>query len=62
MLHWKCQTGHVSCLLLGDILLAVTQLSDDRVSGGVCFTLGESLESLNMPKCTCAVIIMYGKV
>jgi G protein-coupled receptor Mth (Methuselah protein) len=41
MLHWKCQTGHVSCLLLGDVLLAVTQLSDGRVSGGVCFALGE---------------------
>lgn len=38
MLHWKCQTGHVSCLLLGDVLLAVTQLSGDRVSGGFCFT------------------------
>jgi G protein-coupled receptor Mth (Methuselah protein) len=43
MLHWKCQTGHVSCLLLGDILLAVTQLSGDRVSRGVCFAFGECL-------------------
>jgi G protein-coupled receptor Mth (Methuselah protein) len=43
MLHWKCQTGHVSCLLLGDVLLAVTQLADSRVSGGACVTLGESL-------------------
>jgi G protein-coupled receptor Mth (Methuselah protein) len=42
LLHWKCQTGHVSCLLVGDVLLAVTQLADSRVSGGVCVTLGKS--------------------
>ncbi|KDR21417.1 putative G-protein coupled receptor Mth-like 1, partial [Zootermopsis nevadensis] len=39
MLHWKCQTGHVSCLLIGDVLLAITQLADRRVSGEVCVTL-----------------------
>jgi G protein-coupled receptor Mth (Methuselah protein) len=50
MLHWKCQTGHVSCLLLGDVLLAVTQLSDERLSSGVCFTLGECFGSLNRLK------------
>jgi G protein-coupled receptor Mth (Methuselah protein) len=58
MLHWKCQTGHVSSLLLGDVLLAVTQLSSDRVSSGVCFTLGESLGTLNRMKCACTVMIM----
>jgi G protein-coupled receptor Mth (Methuselah protein) len=58
MLHWKCQTGHVSCLLLGDVLLAVTQLSNNRVSSGVCFTLGESLGHLNRIKCGCTVIMV----
>jgi G protein-coupled receptor Mth (Methuselah protein) len=47
MLHWKCQTGHVSCLLIGDVLLAVTQLSGSRVSGGACVTLGKSRRQLN---------------
>jgi G protein-coupled receptor Mth (Methuselah protein) len=46
MLHWRCQTGHVSCLLMGDVLLAVTQLADDRLSGGSCVALGESLGPL----------------
>ncbi|XP_069669202.1 probable G-protein coupled receptor Mth-like 1 isoform X2 [Periplaneta americana] len=43
MLHWKCQTGHVACLLVGDLLLAITQLADDRVSGGFCTTIAISM-------------------
>ncbi|KAJ9597783.1 hypothetical protein L9F63_011391 [Diploptera punctata] len=41
MLHWKCQTGHVSCLLVGDLILAITQLAGEKVTGGACVTMGE---------------------
>lgn len=42
MLHWKCQTGHVSCLLIGDLILAIIQVARDSVSGAVCVVLGKS--------------------
>jgi G protein-coupled receptor Mth (Methuselah protein) len=45
MLHWKCQTGHVSCLLIGDLILAIIQVARDSVSGAVCVILGKSLNS-----------------
>ena len=41
MLHWRCQTGHVSCLLVGDLILAITQLAGEKVSGGACVTMGK---------------------
>lgn len=31
-LHWKCQTHYVACLLVGDLLLAITQLGGDTIS------------------------------
>ncbi|XP_063239036.1 probable G-protein coupled receptor Mth-like 1 [Bacillus rossius redtenbacheri] len=42
MLHWRCQTYHVACLLLGDFLLAVTHLSGHRVAGAFCLVLATS--------------------
>lgn len=42
MLHWKCQTGHVACLLIGDLILAIIQVASDSVSGAVCVVLGKS--------------------
>ncbi|XP_014300620.1 probable G-protein coupled receptor Mth-like 1 [Microplitis demolitor] len=36
VLHWKCQTHHVLCLMLGDILMAIIQLSGDSLQGGTC--------------------------
>ncbi|PSN46544.1 hypothetical protein C0J52_19598 [Blattella germanica] len=48
MLHWRCQTGHVACLLVGDVLLAVTQLAGEKVSGAACTTLGKQLSSFHV--------------
>lgn len=43
VLHWRCQTHHVACLMLGDILMAIIQLAGDSLHGGSCKALGESL-------------------
>lgn len=42
-LHWRCQTHYVAALMLGDVLLAATQLAGDRVPPGLCSALGEHL-------------------
>lgn len=31
LLHWRCQTHHVACLMLGDICMAVIQLAGDSL-------------------------------
>ncbi|XP_012264182.2 probable G-protein coupled receptor Mth-like 1 [Athalia rosae] len=36
VLHWRCQTHHVACLLLGDLLMAVIQLGGKSLQGDVC--------------------------
>lgn len=40
-LHWKCQTHYVACLLIGDFLLAITQLASDSLK-----TVSRVLESV----------------
>ncbi|CAG5010891.1 unnamed protein product [Parnassius apollo] len=35
-LHWRCQTHYVAALMLGDVLLAATQLAGDRMPPTVC--------------------------
>lgn len=40
-LHWRCQTHYVAALMLGDVLLAATQLAADRVPPTLCRALGE---------------------
>lgn len=40
-LHWRCQTHYVAALMLGDVLLAATQLAGDRVPPTLCRALGE---------------------
>lgn len=42
-LHWRCQTHYVAALMLGDVLLAATQLASDRVPPALCRALGETL-------------------
>lgn len=42
-LHWRCQTHYVAALMLGDVLLAGTQLAGDQVPPALCRALGESL-------------------
>ncbi|XP_058059118.1 probable G-protein coupled receptor Mth-like 1 isoform X2 [Anopheles bellator] len=36
VLHWRCQTHYVACLLVGDLLLAITQLSGNSITGPGC--------------------------
>lgn len=36
MLHWRCQTNYVICLLIGDLLLAITQISGTSLHGPAC--------------------------
>ncbi|XP_014246462.1 probable G-protein coupled receptor Mth-like 1 [Cimex lectularius] len=43
VLHWRCQTNHVACLLIGDLLLAVTQLSGDALQGPGCVFIAISM-------------------
>lgn len=40
-LHWRCQTHYVAALMLGDMLLAITQLAADSVPPTACRVLGE---------------------
>ncbi|KAK7868537.1 hypothetical protein R5R35_004819 [Gryllus longicercus] len=35
-LHWRCQTAHVACLMVGDLLLAVTQMAGTGVPPELC--------------------------
>ncbi|KZC09677.1 putative G-protein coupled receptor Mth-like 1 [Dufourea novaeangliae] len=39
VLHWRCQTHHVACLMLGDILMAIIQLAGVSLHGGSCKVL-----------------------
>ena len=43
VLHWRCQTHHVACLMLGDLLMSIIQLAGESLHGGSCKVLGESL-------------------
>lgn len=41
-LHWKCQTHYVACLLVGDLLLAITQVYGSSLQGkNSCVILGK---------------------
>ncbi|XP_025270226.1 probable G-protein coupled receptor Mth-like 1 [Camponotus floridanus] len=39
VLHWRCQTHHVACLMMGDILMAIIQLAGDSLHGASCKAL-----------------------
>lgn len=40
ILHWRCQTFYVTCLLIGDLLLAFTQLFGRNAKGFTCVSIG----------------------
>ncbi|GLG98369.1 Probable G-protein coupled receptor Mth-like 1 [Gryllus bimaculatus] len=40
-LHWRCQTAHVACLMVGDLLLAVTQMAGTGVPPELCHATGK---------------------
>lgn len=39
VLHWRCQTNYVICLLIGDLLLAITQLAGNSLTGASCIVI-----------------------
>ncbi|XP_041977773.1 probable G-protein coupled receptor Mth-like 1 [Aricia agestis] len=45
-LHWRCQTHYVAALMLGDVLLAATQLANDRVPPPLCRALAVMMHFL----------------
>ncbi|XP_075992929.1 putative G-protein coupled receptor Mth-like 1 [Anticarsia gemmatalis] len=45
-LHWRCQTHYVAALMLGDVLLAATQLASDQVPGPLCRALAVCMHFL----------------
>lgn len=44
VLHWRCQTFYVGCLLVGDLLLAINQIFGAEISGLPCFSIGKSIK------------------
>lgn len=40
ILHWRCQTFHVVCLLIGDLELAFTQLFGRTATHFICVSIG----------------------
>lgn len=40
-LHWRCQTNYVASLMLGDLFLAVTQVSGASLKGPLCVVFGK---------------------
>ncbi|XP_066151869.1 probable G-protein coupled receptor Mth-like 1 [Euwallacea fornicatus] len=46
VLHWRCQTNHVACLLVGDVLLCITQIGGARFSYWPCFTIAVAMHFL----------------
>lgn len=39
VLHFRCQTNYVICLLIGDLLLAITQLAGNSITGMSCVAI-----------------------
>lgn len=39
-LHWRCQMHYIACLLVGDLMLAITQLAGNTISGTPCIMIG----------------------
>lgn len=46
VLHWRCQTNHVLCLLLGDIFLCIVQFSGHSIQGITCTMMAVSMHFL----------------
>ena len=43
MLHWRCQTCHVACLMVGYFLLGITQMAGHKFPVELCIAFGELL-------------------
>ncbi|KAK9736994.1 von Willebrand factor type D domain [Popillia japonica] len=46
VLHWRCQTNHVLCLLLGDIFLCIVQFSGHKIQGLTCTMMAVAMHFL----------------
>ncbi|XP_025834528.1 probable G-protein coupled receptor Mth-like 1 [Agrilus planipennis] len=46
VLHWRCQTNHVACLLVGYVLLCITQLGGKSISSAPCFAIAVAMHFL----------------
>lgn len=40
-LHWRCQMHYIGCLLIGDLMLAITQLAGNAITGTPCIMIGK---------------------
>lgn len=57
VLHCRCQTYYVGCLLIGDLLLAINQLGS-LIPGKLCLAIGKDL---NENKCsTKTMVLIFG--
>lgn len=43
VLHWRCQTNHVFCLLVGDVLLCITQVAGANFQFWPCFLIAVAM-------------------
>lgn len=41
VLHWRCQTYYIACLLVGDLLLAISQIFGKTIRGAPCIGIGK---------------------
>lgn len=46
VLHWRCQTFYVACLLFGDLLLAINQIYGAEIRGFACSSIGKSTHAI----------------
>nr|XP_018906508.1 PREDICTED: probable G-protein coupled receptor Mth-like 1 isoform X2 [Bemisia tabaci] len=46
VLHWRCQTNHVACLLLGDLLLGTVQITGSSLSPVLCIGIAIAMHFL----------------
>ncbi|KAF5307998.1 hypothetical protein FQR65_LT06566 [Abscondita terminalis] len=46
VLHWRCQTNHVICLLFGYILLCITQVAGRSMTPTPCFLMAVAMHFL----------------
>lgn len=62
VLHWRCQTYYVSCLIVGDILLAIVQLSGNaiKVKSAECVSIGKSRQHLKTNIHACCEYLIHG--
>lgn len=59
VLHWRCQTFYVACLLVGDLLLAITQMSRNGLPQPFCSIIGKRVN--HMCLCTRGLFVLLSE-